>query len=85
MNGLDADRLPHKYSLPIADDPTPMNRSDVADAVRSCFGDTKTLIERMTLCVEKRSGSGWATAFWDVDSESVGTRLSPAMARHLSM
>ena len=43
----------------------------LADAVASCFGDTKTLIERMTLSVEKLSGSGWAALSWD----SLGQRL----------
>ena len=34
-------------------------------AVASCFGDTKTLIGRMTLTIEKLSGSGWAALSLD--------------------
>ncbi len=37
----------------------------LADAVASGFGDTKTLIDRMTLTIEKLSGSGWAALSWD--------------------
>lgn len=43
----------------------------LAAAVTSCFGDTKTLIERMTLTVEKLPGNGWAALSWD----SLGQRL----------
>ena len=44
---------------------------DLFAAVTSCFGDTKTLIDRMTLTVEKLAGSGWAALSWD----SLGQRL----------
>lgn len=43
----------------------------LGNAVASCFGDTKTLIDRMTLTIEKLSGSGWAALSWD----SLGHRL----------
>ena len=40
-------------------------------AIASSFGDTKTLISRMTMTLEKLSGSGWAALSWD----SLGQRL----------
>ena len=43
----------------------------LAEAIKSSFGDTKTLIDRMTMTIEKLAGSGWAALSWD----NLGQRL----------
>ncbi len=43
----------------------------LADAVTACFGDAKTLIDRMTMTISKLAGSGWAALSWD----ELGQRL----------
>lgn len=43
----------------------------LSDAINASFGDAKTLIDRMTMTIEKLAGSGWAALSWD----DLGQRL----------